>query len=134
MPYVIRLLLDTHIWLWGILEPTRLSRKVTEVLESKDAELWLSPVSIWELTMLRQKRRLLIDEEVGLWLRNAFDIRSFREAPFTFEVALEVAALKLPHRDPADHFLVATAKVFDLTLVTADKHLQKVPGLSVLPN
>jgi PIN domain nuclease of toxin-antitoxin system len=45
-----------------------------------------------------------------------------------------MSRLKLPHRDPADHFLVATAKIFDLTLVTADTHLMKVPDLSVLAN
>jgi PIN domain nuclease of toxin-antitoxin system len=57
-----------------------------------------------------------------------------REAPLTFEVVREVAHLKLPHRDPADHFLVATARIFELTLVTADQHLLKAPGVSVLSN
>ena len=56
----------------------------------------------------------------------------FREAPLTHEVALASDAVVLPHRDPADTFLAATAKVYDLTLVTADENLLKGKGYSVL--
>jgi PIN domain nuclease of toxin-antitoxin system len=52
----------------------------------------------------------------------------------TFEVALESARIALPHKDPADRFLAATASVFDLTLVTADERLLKTCGLPLLAN
>ena len=48
-----------------------------------------------------------------------------REATFTHQVAVESGKLELPHKDPADHFIVATARVFDLTLVTADTILPR---------
>ena len=48
-------LLDTHIWLWGSFQPDRLSRRVTKILADPQNELWLSPVSIWELTILCRK-------------------------------------------------------------------------------
>ncbi len=57
-----------------------------------------------------------------------------QEAPITHEVALEAQYVKLTHRDPADTFLAATANVFDLTLVTADRRLIDTKGLSVLAN
>jgi PIN domain nuclease of toxin-antitoxin system len=56
----------------------------------------------------------------------------FREAPLTHEVALASDAVALPHRDPADTFLAATAKVYDLTLVTADENLLRGKGYPVL--
>ncbi len=59
---------------------------------------------------------------------------TLQEATITYEVAREVARLRLTHRDPADRFLVATAKVFDLTLVTADERLMNVREASVLAN
>jgi PIN domain nuclease of toxin-antitoxin system len=56
------------------------------------------------------------------------------EAPVTVEVALAISSINFPHGDPADHFLAATAKVFDLTLVTADEHLLHLPGVRVMAN
>ena len=50
-----RLLLDTHIWLWGLLDPSRLSRSVSRELERPAARLWLSPVTTWEVLMLIAK-------------------------------------------------------------------------------
>ncbi len=131
---VTRLLLDTHIWLWGLLDPDRLSARVAAQLEANENELWLSPISIWEFVVLHRKRRVLLDQDIEAWLRDAFRAKSFNEAPLTFEVIRDMARLNLPHRDPADHFLVATARVFELTLVTADQNLLRLPGLSVLSN
>jgi PIN domain nuclease of toxin-antitoxin system len=129
-----KLLLDTHIWLWSVLEPKCLSPRVAEALENPESELWLSPISIWELLILCEKGRMALDEEVEVWIRRAMRALPLREASVTFEVARETGRLPLPHRDPADHFLVATAKVFELTLVTADEHLLKARDISVLAN
>ena len=59
---------------------------------------------------------------------------SLLEVPVNWEVAHELRFTMLSHRDPADRFLVATAKVYDLTLVTADERLMSVPGVRVLAN
>ena len=58
-----RLLLDTHIWVWSLLDPSRLSRRVRAELESPDNELWLSPISAWELLVLIEKSRVEVDKE-----------------------------------------------------------------------
>ena len=129
-----KLLLDTHIWVWSVLETDRLSRRVSKELENPDNELWLSPISIWEVLILCQKKRMVLDQEPAVWVPRAMRALLLREAPITHEVALETARLQLPHRDPADYFLAATARVYDLTLVTADEHLLKAPGLSTLAN
>ncbi len=129
-----RLLLDTHIWLWSELEPERLSRRVSEAIQDPDNELWLSPISVWELIALWQKKRVLPGENIEAWIPQALRALPLQEATITYEVAREVARLRLIHRDPADRFLVATAKVFDLTLVTADERLMKVRETAVLAN
>lgn len=128
------LLLDTHIWLWSELEPERFSRRVASELENPDNELFLSPISIWELLVLQRKNRLVLKENVHKWISRSLRRLSLREAPVTHEVAMEMDRVDLPHRDPADHFLVATARALSLTLVTADERLLKVRDVSLLPN
>jgi PIN domain nuclease of toxin-antitoxin system len=129
-----KLLLDTHIWLWSVLEPTRLSRRVAKEIQDSANELWLSPISVWELVALWQKGRMVPGEDIEAWVPKALRALPLQEAPVTHEVARETARLRLPHRDPADRFLLATAKVFELTLVTADEHLLKSRDVSLLAN
>ena len=129
-----RLLLDTHIWLWSMLEPTRLSRRVAKALEDPRNELWLSPVSVWEVLVLSEKGRIDLRENVESWVAKAMAVAPLWEAPFTHDVALATQTIRLPHRDPADRFLAATAKVYDLTLVTADENLSRSKDFAVLRN
>jgi PIN domain nuclease of toxin-antitoxin system len=127
----LNLLLDTHIWIWSKLEPKRLGRRVTAELSNPNNELWLSPVSVWEALVLMQKRRILVDNPFA-WVRRAVEL--LREAPITHEIVSTGLALPLPHSDPSDRFLAATAKVLDLTLVTADRRLLGLGEVSSLAN
>ena len=129
-----KLLLDTHIWLWSTLEPQRLTRRVDKALVDSANELWLSPVSVGELIVLLRKGRLTLPSDVAAWVAKTIEDLQLTEAPLTVEVALAVGSINFPHGDPADHFLAATAKVFELTLVTADEHLIHLPGIRVLAN
>ncbi len=129
-----KLLLDTHIWIWSVAAPERLSRKVASTLESAKAELWLSPISVWELLLLSEKGKIELDRPPERWIADAFASSPLRDAPLNREVAIESRRVRLAHQDPADRFIAATARVYDLTLVTADERLQGVPGVAVLPN
>jgi PIN domain nuclease of toxin-antitoxin system len=115
-----------------MLEPDRLSGRVRRVLDSPASELWLSPISIWELLSLHAKKRVLLDMPVEAWVAEALRAAPKKEAPLTHEIALESHRIALPHRDPADRFLVATANVFGLTLITADTTLIEAKACSVL--
>ena len=128
------LLLDTHIWVWNHLEPWKISSEVNQILAASENELWLSPVSVWELIVLVEKKRLELDRDLHEWVEQSKRELMLREAPLSWEVADELRFTILRQRDPADRFLVATAKVYDLTLVTADEHLLNVTGLRVLQN
>ena len=129
-----KFLLDTHIWLWNSLQPERLSRRVVRELDNLENEIWLSPVSIWELRLLHDKGRIRLIPDAVSWIGENLTRLNVREAPLTFEVALAISSLNLPHNDPADGFIAATAKVFGLTLVTADEQLAKLADIAVLPN
>ena len=127
-----KLLLDTHIWLWSLREPERLSLRVRHALESAQNERWLSPVSTWEALVLHGKGRIRLHQEPAVWLSAA--TTNTREAPLTHEIALAAAQLSWRHRDPADRFLVATAQVLGLTLVTADERLLVLKSIKTLAN
>ena len=129
-----KLLLDTHVWLWSTLDRARLSRRVISELQNPANELWLSPISVWEVLTLCQKGRLSLHPNPSDWIASMLGAVPMREAQVTYQVAQETGRVKLPHRDPADRFLVATARVFDLTLVTADEHLLKSNQVPVLAN
>ena len=129
-----RLLLDTHIWIWSLLEPKKLRKRVRAALESPDNELWLSPVSTWELLILIEKGRVLVDRDPRLWVTEVSKAVTLREASLTHEVALESRVVDLSHQDPADRFLAATARVYDLTLVTADHRLLASKRIATLAN
>ena len=129
-----KLLLDTHIWVWSLVAKQKLSRRVTRLLGDARNELWISPVSCWEVLVLSRKGRLKLTSPAPMWIPAALKAGPFREASFTHETALAVAEVSLPHGDPADAFLAATARVYGLTLVTADEHLAEGKGYAVLVN
>jgi PIN domain nuclease of toxin-antitoxin system len=129
-----KLLLDTHIWLWSSLEPARLSRRVAKVLGNPANELWVSPVSTWEILGLCRKGRIVLKPDAATWIAAACSEVPLKEAPLTHEVALETERVVMPHHDPADRFLAATAKTYGLTLVTADENLLSGSGYLVLAN
>jgi PIN domain nuclease of toxin-antitoxin system len=129
-----KLLLDTHIWLWSLGEPHRLSRRVAKELDDRQNELWLSPISIWEAFLLFRKKRVQISTDFSTWLATSLSTLPVTEAPLTFEVVRTLPTLAVPREDPADLFLAATAKAFGFTLVTSDRNLLRTKEISVLKN
>jgi PIN domain nuclease of toxin-antitoxin system len=127
----LKLLLDTHIWIWSKLDPKRLGKRVTEELSMNSNELWLSPVSVWETFVLMQKGRIRVQDPFA-WVDRAAD--QTHEAPLTREIGSTGLALPFSHADSADRFLATTAKVLKLTLVTADKRLLGLGDISTLAN
>jgi PIN domain nuclease of toxin-antitoxin system len=97
-------------------------------------ELWISPISVWELLILAERGRVKLDDEPRRWVADALARTPAQEAVLTFEVAVRSREVILAHPDPADRFLVATALVYDLTLVTADDALIEAKVCPVLVN
>ena len=127
-----KLLLDTHIWFWSLAEPRQLSRRVQDELKDQANELWLSPVSTWEILLLHTKGRIHLHGNPRDWVISATTY--LREAPLTHEIVVAAQELRLSHKDPADRFLAATAGVLGLTLVTADHRLLGLGTIATLAN
>jgi PIN domain nuclease of toxin-antitoxin system len=127
----LKLLLDTHIWIWLLQNPGLLASKTLKTLRDPANELWLSPVSTWEALTLHRKGRLDLPGDLDSWLSRA--TQGIQEAYLTHEIALASARLEM-HGEPADRFLVATAEVLDLTLVTADRKLLGLANIRTMAN
>jgi len=127
----LKLLLDTHIWLWLIGNRRQLAARVLRELQDTRNEIWLSPISVWEALTLHRKGRMFLGPDLAVWLAQA--VAGTHESPLTCEIVF--AAMQLPlHPDPADRFLAATALVLDLTLVTADARLLGLRNIKTLAN
>lgn len=126
-----KILLDTHIWLWAFLEPRRLGSRLLRELRNPANELWLSPISTWEALILNNKGRIQLPADTAQWLQSA--TLGTRQAPLTHEIALASSRLSL-HQDPADRFLAATAQVLGLVLATADQSLLGLGNIQSLAN
>lgn len=128
-----KLLLDTHVILWSVAEPERLSVTAAESLEDPANELFYSPISVWEILLLAERGRISFGSESVKTVRDIFERIPLREAVLNSQVAIESRLLDLPHQDPADRFITATARVYGLTLVTADARIITARAVPVLP-
>jgi len=119
----VKLLLDTHIWLWYLLGNPRLSLQLQTTIADSSNEIWLSPISIWAAAILAEKGRISLQPDASTWVSLALKNLEIREAALNNEIALLSRQIDLPHQDPADRFIAATAVFYQLTLATVDSNL-----------
>lgn len=128
-----RLLLDTHVWIWRLLDPGRISAAAEQSIADPQSELLLSPISTWETLVLARKGRLDLSPTPIEWVLDALRRSAPTAAPLTHSIALRSESLDgFASEDPADRFLVATALEFDLTLVTADSAMREFEPVATL--
>jgi PIN domain nuclease of toxin-antitoxin system len=128
-----KLLLDTHIWVWSVADVARLTDPVRRALEDPSNELWICSISIWEVLILSERGRLKLEPDARSWVRDALANPPLREAPVTIDVVAASHAVRLQNQDPADRFIAANAMVFGLTLVTVDRDLYDCVDIDGLP-
>jgi PIN domain nuclease of toxin-antitoxin system len=121
----VRLLLDTHAWLWRLLSPELLSQAAEDAIADPENEIFLSPTSTWETLVLARKRRVTLLPSASEWVLDALRRSAPTAAPLTHGIALRSEALAgFGSEDPADRFLVATALEHGLAMVTADEAMR----------
>jgi PIN domain nuclease of toxin-antitoxin system len=125
-----RLLLDTHILLWALIEPKRLSAEFQVVLENPNNEVLFSAASVWEMSIKAALGRADFRVAPAMIVEAAQDT-GFIELPVRATAALQVAALPHHHRDPFDRLLVAQAMTEPAALYTADAQLRAYSALVV---
>ena len=125
-----RLLLDTHVFLWAVSGSRQLTPKIRAVIKGAD-EVFVSAASIWEIAI---KVRLGKLEADPVTMVEAIEESGFKELPVRAAHAAHVANLPLLHADPFDRLLIAQAVTEPLRLLTADAGLASYSELVVLCN
>ena len=118
-----RVLLDTHVWLWMWGEPQRLRNEARDVLEDPATDLHVSAASAWEIATKHAVGRLRLPTGPDEWLTDERHMDDVVEVPIRFPHAIRAAGLPPHHRDPFDRILIAQAQIEELVLVTADARL-----------
>ena len=117
-------MLDTHAWIWWLDRDPRLGPATIEALDAlaPDERPFLCDISLWEVAMLIERRRLSFSLPFAEWLQAAAHPRTVRLQPITPEIALEVSRLPASfHRDPADRLIVASSRVLGAPMVSRDR-------------
>ncbi|HID99828.1 MAG TPA: type II toxin-antitoxin system VapC family toxin [Thiotrichaceae bacterium] len=127
-----KFLLDTHIWLWSLLEPVKLKQNVIEVLQNPQNELFISPISIWETLILAEKQKIKLYPSAQEWIEKVLKQTPVIEMPLSNTITLKSKLIVLPHQDPADRFIAATAWEHNLTLITMDENIRKSTQIKIL--
>ena len=86
-----KLLLDTHIWIWSLLEPSKISPRIAKALQDPSNETWLSPISVWEFRVPVEKGRIKLNMGFEEWIAQALTKFSPRETPLATEVVLAMS-------------------------------------------
>jgi PIN domain nuclease of toxin-antitoxin system len=128
----VKLLLDTHIWLWYSLGDPKLSENLRSIIAADTTELWLSPISIWEVLLLAEKGRIALQSDTNTWIGRSLKALAICEAPLNHQIAILSCQVDLPHQDPADRFIVATAVYYELQLATVDANLTSAVWLPTI--
>jgi len=121
----VNVLLDTHAFLWWVLDDSRLSRRVRDVVGDPRNDVFFSVASAWELAIKAALGRLELPGALEDLLPEQLTLNGFRVLPVTLAHAMAVARLPHHHHDPFDRLLVAQARVEGLRLVTRDRQLAR---------
>ena len=129
-----KIICDTNALLFHTLNPGRLTRKATDALErgQREGTLACSDIVFWEIAMLAAKGRLQLPQPTKAFMDDLILALDLEVLPITPAIAALSQTLALPHKDPADRIIAATALVHRATLVTADELLHRLPGLAIL--
>jgi PIN domain nuclease of toxin-antitoxin system len=122
----VKVLLDTHAFLWAITDDPQLSRRAREVF-SGPGDLFLSVASIWEILIKVQIRKLPLPRPVVPYLRGQLAKNSVQILPVLLDHVARLEQLPMHHRDPFDRILVAQSAEEGLPILTADPLLGKYP-------
>lgn len=116
-----RILLDTHVFLWLQTEPERLGEELA-IVEDTSTDLLLSAASAWEIAVKSGIGRLALPEPAPSYVPTRMRTSGVTELPVTHEHALAVSSLPRPegHNDPFDRLLIATARVESIPILTYD--------------
>ena len=128
------IVLDTQIWVWWVHGDSRLTDQQNQWLQQYESQgLGVNAISCWEVAKLVECHRLMLPCPVADWMSQALAYPGVRLLELSPDIAIE--STQLPgtfHRDPADQIIVATARIYNCSLLTADTKILSYPHVNVL--
>jgi PIN domain nuclease of toxin-antitoxin system len=129
------ILLDTHAWVWWINGQPSLSRKADRSIQqaARSAGVYVSSISVWEITQLAARWRLELTVDVESWVAKSEAMPFLHFVPVDNAIALKSVRLPEPlHNDPADRMIIATSTILGFPLVTRDKRILDYPHVNTI--
>ena len=120
-----RVLLDTHTFLWWISNDTRLSSRVCKIISNGNNELLLSAASGWEIAIKVRLGRLQLPYEPERFILEQLATNAIQSLPIKMSHALHTYSLPIHHRDPFDRIIIAQAQLEGLPILTSDPQIAK---------
>ena len=125
-----KLLLDTHVWIWSQEDADRIGPQTKRLLLGTEHENHVCAISTLELARLVAAGTISVSIALREWVERAIRAIQARTVEVSHEISIEAYALPGPfHKDPADRLLVATARCNDLTMLTADERILTYRGV-----
>lgn len=124
-----KILIDTHVFLWGIQDEAKLSKRVQALLPAED--VWISVASLWEMMAKVQVGKLVLPTPVGEYLSRKLKENGVSVLALTFAHVKKLEKIPWHHRDPFDRILIAQSLEEKLPLVTSDPLFKKYPVQSI---
>ena len=125
------ILLDTHVWLWWVSQPDKLSATARSAIETA-AEIGVSSISSWEVATLVRLGRIELDRPANDWIGQALSHPRVRDIPVTSSIASRAGALEAFHGDPADRVIYSTALDLRSPLLSRDLALRRLDPVRVI--
>ncbi|MGL5879881.1 MAG: type II toxin-antitoxin system VapC family toxin [Xenococcaceae cyanobacterium] len=120
------ILLDTHTWIWLFQGSKELSQDIITPIDraGSKGKVFISAISIWELSMLVAKGRITLSKPIHQWVEKSLSQPGVNLVPLSPEISIESSFLPGEfHGDPADRIIIATARINDLNLFTRDRKI-----------
>ena len=125
------ILLDTCTLLWLAADQTKLSARAKELIGANAGELLVSAITGFEIALKHKKGKLTLPMKPVRWIESALDFHGVEEIPVSWRMAARSTELPLPHADPCDRIILATAEAHDLTVLTPDPLMRAWKGVRV---
>jgi len=128
------IVLDTHVWLWWLSAPEQLSESASAAIEAAvvDDAVHICAISAWEVALLVQRGRLGLDRSPTALVTATEALPFVHFVDVDARLGLDSLALDLPHSDPADRLIAATARLLGASLVTKDERMRAWDGVSTI--
>lgn len=129
------IIIDTHVWLWLLHEPSQLSNAAREQIEIKEAQngIIVSAISVWEIAVKSSSSKLALPLPIDDWYALAKSHSGIVIEALNPEDS--IASTQLPgdfHKDPADRIIVAMARRYNVPLITCDNNILKYPHVKTI--